>query len=148
MVIFTYGIAFLKGGALREIWFYRRVGTRRSCSGSPPLRLSEVFRLAQHILPFRPGDPVKHLVHRVLDPGIRAVEFPRCLRGKLAEHVSVPQSLNCIKNTIGAHLAWFSSGVNFGLWSPPSAHWMMVAVASWPDSIWAGLEKEKPGSPK
>jgi hypothetical protein len=57
---------------------------------------------------FRTGDPVKHLVHGFLDAGIRPVKLPRRLRGKLAKHVPVPQSLHCIKYTIRAHLLSFS----------------------------------------
>jgi hypothetical protein len=90
MVIFTYRNASSREGSLRIDFVCRRVGTRRSCLSSPPLCLSEIFRLAQNVLPFRTSDPVQHLVHSVLNASIRPVKLARCLRGKLAEHVPVP----------------------------------------------------------
>src|SRR5215813_5182209 len=48
-------------------------------SGSPPLCFREMFRLAQNVLAFGAGDLVEHLVHGVLDAGIRPMKFPRGL---------------------------------------------------------------------
>jgi hypothetical protein len=94
---------FFSGGILSGE-FVRRVGTRRSSLSSPPLRLGKILRLAQDVMAFRTCNPIENLVHGFLDAGVGTMKFPRCLRGQLAEHVPVPQSLDCVKYTIRAHL--------------------------------------------
>jgi hypothetical protein len=60
---------------------------------SPPLCLYKVFWLRQNRLALRACDPVQHFVHGLLDTGIRLMKFASCLRGKLAEHITIPQSV-------------------------------------------------------
>ena len=60
---------------------------------SPPLRLSEIFRLRQNGLPLRASDPVQNLIHRFLNAGARPVKLPGGLGGKLTEHIPIPQSM-------------------------------------------------------
>jgi hypothetical protein len=56
----------------------------RAALCSPPLCLSKIFRLRQHVLPFSTRDPVKHPIHSFLDSGAGPVELPRGLGGELA----------------------------------------------------------------
>jgi hypothetical protein len=63
------------------------------CLSSPPLCLSEIFRLRQNILPLRACDPVQNPIHRFLDSGAGPVELPRGLGGELAKHITIPQRL-------------------------------------------------------
>jgi hypothetical protein len=42
---------------------------------------------------FRIGDFVKYLIHGFLNAGVRLMKPARCLGGKLAEHIPVPQSM-------------------------------------------------------
>jgi hypothetical protein len=64
---------------------------------------------------FRIGDFVKNLIHGFLNAGVRLMEFARCLGGKLAKHIPVPQSMERVKYTIGAHVRSFSfNNDNFG----------------------------------
>src|SRR5260221_13189815 len=77
MVVFTYRMDFSREGfsrgILAAVWAHG--GTALS---SPPLRLGEILRFAQNVMAFRARDPVKNLVHRFLDAGIRPVKLPRC----------------------------------------------------------------------
>jgi hypothetical protein len=83
---------------------------------------------------FRIGDFVKDIVHGFLNAGVRLMKLARCLRGKLAEHIPVPQGMERVKYTIGAHVQSFSfNNDNFGddpifypFLSMPTFHWMMV----------------------
>jgi len=61
--------------------------------GSPPLRLSEIFRLRQNGLPLRASDPVQYLIHGFLNAGARPVKLPGGLGGKLTKHITIPQSM-------------------------------------------------------
>src|SRR6266446_191240 len=88
MVIFTYVDDFLRDGLL-----CRRAGTRRSCLSSSPLCFGKVLGFAQDVMTFRIGDLVKYIVHGFLNAGIRLMKLARCLRGQLAKHIPVPQSM-------------------------------------------------------
>jgi hypothetical protein len=78
---------------LKVILGYCRQEDWAALLSSPPLCLNKMFRLRQNRLPFRGCNPVQNFVHGFLDAGIGFVELPRCLRGKLAEHITVPQSV-------------------------------------------------------
>src|SRR5579864_682483 len=60
---------------------------------SPPLCLGKVLWFRQNFLPLSASDAIQHAVHGFLNASARPVEFPRGLRGKLTEHISVAQSL-------------------------------------------------------
>src|SRR3982074_2592472 len=68
---------------------------------SSPLCFGKVLGFTQDVMTFRIGDLVKHLIHSFLDAGIRLMKLARCLRCQLAEHIPVPQSMECVKYTIG-----------------------------------------------
>jgi hypothetical protein len=72
---------------------------------SSPLCFGKVLGFAQDVMTFRIGDLVKHLIHSFLDAGIRLMKFARCLGGKLAKHVPVPQSMERVKYTIRTHVS-------------------------------------------
>src|SRR5208282_5611865 len=119
MVIFTcVDFHFSSGGILfisisRGIGLLcRRAGTRRSCLSSSPLCFGKVLGFAQDDMTFRIGDLVKYLIHGFLDAGVRLMKPARCLRGKLAKHIPVPQSMERVKYTIGAHVRSFSFNMN------------------------------------
>jgi hypothetical protein len=105
MIFFGRDFRFLSRG-----WdcFAAVRGTRRSCLGSSPLCFGKVLGFTQDVMTFRIGDLVKHLIHSLLNAGIRLMKFPGCLRGKLAKHIPVPQSMECVKYTIRAHVRSFS----------------------------------------
>jgi hypothetical protein len=63
------------------------------CLSSPSLRLGKIFWFRQNFLPLRARDPVQNSIHCFLDSGAGPVELPRGLGGKLAKHITVPQSL-------------------------------------------------------
>src|SRR5208282_1796183 len=84
---------FFREGFSRDGLLCRRAGTRRSCLSSPPLCFGKVLGFAQDVMTFRIGDLVKHLIHSFLNAGIRFMKLARCLRGKLAKHIPVPQSM-------------------------------------------------------
>src|SRR5438309_3985350 len=91
MVMVTYR-DFQKGG----LSWKRRTPRGHAAglgSGSPPLCLRNVFRLAQDLGTFRLGNPVQNFIHGFLDTGIRLVELPGSLRRKLAEHITVTKSM-------------------------------------------------------
>jgi hypothetical protein len=88
--------------------FCRRVGTRRGRLSSPPLCFGKVFWFTQNVMTLGNGNFVENVIHGFLNAGIRSMELPGCLRGKLAEHIPVPQSMERVKNTIRAHSGWFS----------------------------------------
>jgi hypothetical protein len=98
MVIFTCvdfhfssgGIVFISRGTAI---LCRRAGTRRSCLSSSPLCFGKVLGFAQDVMTFRIGDLVKNIVHGFLYAGVRLVKSAGCLRGQLAEHIPVPQSM-------------------------------------------------------
>src|ERR1039458_2518489 len=114
MVIFTY-VDFLREGFSRDGLLCRRAGTRRSCLSSSPLCFGKVLGFAQDVMTFRIGDFVKNIVHGFLNAGIRLMKPARCLRGKLAKHIPVSQSMKRVKYTIGAHVRSFSfNRDNFG----------------------------------
>src|SRR5450759_3540982 len=96
MVIFTY-VDFSSGGILffsrGDGSLCRRAGTRRSCLSSSPLCFGKVLGFAQNVMTLGIGDFVKHLIHGFLNAGVRFMKFARCLRGKLAKHIPVPQSM-------------------------------------------------------
>src|SRR5271157_2665648 len=77
---------------------------RRDWLSSPPLCLSKILWFRQNFLTLRACDPVQNAIHGFLDSGTGPVEFPRGLGGKLAKHITVPQSLQSIKHTIRAHV--------------------------------------------
>jgi hypothetical protein len=81
----------------------RRAGTRRSRLCGSPLCFGKVLGFTQDVMTFRIGDFVKDIVHGFLYAGIRPVKLARCLRGQLAEHVPVPQSMERVKYTIRTH---------------------------------------------
>ena len=60
---------------------------------SPPLCLGNVLWFRQYCLPLRVSDTIQHAVHGFLDSGTGPMEFPRGLGGKLAQHITIPQSL-------------------------------------------------------
>src|SRR6267378_4826428 len=95
MVIFTYVDDFLREGLYFSLagdgLLCRRAGTRRSRLSSSPLCFGKVFGFAQDVMTFRIGDLVKYLIHGFLNAGVRLMKLARCLRGKLAEHIPVPQ---------------------------------------------------------
>jgi hypothetical protein len=91
MVMVTYW-KFSRGVAKRKISYTARARGGAD-SGSPPLCLRNVLRLREDCLPLRVCNPIQDLVHGLLDTGIGFMEFPRSLRRKLAEHISVTQSL-------------------------------------------------------
>src|SRR5208283_3299498 len=97
MVIFTYVDDFLREGLSFSLagtgLLCRRAGTRRSCLGSSPLCFGKVLGFAQDVMTFRIRDFVKQLIHGFLNAGVRFMEPARCLRGKLAQHVPVPQGM-------------------------------------------------------
>jgi hypothetical protein len=57
---------------------------------------------------FRIGDLVKNIIHGFLNAGIRLMKLPGCLGSKLAEHIPVPQSMECVKYAIRTHVRSFS----------------------------------------
>src|SRR5215469_4083455 len=110
--IFVSSVMFFSLSSAMVIGHLRRIGIIRAgsknCSGefdqikagrrgwllsSPPLCLNKMFRLRQYRLPFRACDPIQYFVHGFLDSGIRLMELPGSLRGKLAKHITVPQSV-------------------------------------------------------
>src|ERR1700689_5367716 len=94
MVIFTHVDCFSSGGIFsRDGFLCRRAGTRRSRLSSSPLCFGKVLGFAQDVMTFRIGDLVKHLIHGFLNAGVRLMKFARCLGGKLAKHIPVPQSM-------------------------------------------------------
>jgi len=60
---------------------------------SSPLCFGKVLGFAQDVMTFRIGDLVKHIVHGFLDAGVRLMKSARGLRGQLAKHIPVPQSM-------------------------------------------------------
>jgi hypothetical protein len=80
--------------------------------GSSPLCFGKVLWFTQNVMAVRHGDLVKHLIHGLLDAGIRLMKFTRCLGSKLAKHIPVPQSMECVKYTIRAHVGPFSFKMN------------------------------------
>jgi hypothetical protein len=106
MVIFTYGWIFREGfsrGSFAAVWAHGG-----AVSGSPPLCFGKVFGFTQYVMTFRNSDLVKHVVHGFLNAGVRSMELPGCLGGKLAEHVPVPQGMERVKYTIRTHSKSFS----------------------------------------
>src|ERR1022692_35635 len=94
MVIFAYVDCFFFGrDSLGTGLLCRRAGTRRSCLSSSPLCFGKVLGFAQDVMTFRIGDLVKYIVHGFLYAGVRLMKLARCLRGKLAKHIPVPQSM-------------------------------------------------------
>ena len=122
-------------------------GTRRGRLSSPPLRLGKVFRLAQNVLTFSFGDPVKHFVHSFLNTGIGLVEATSRFRRKLAKHVAVPQSLQGIKYAIRAHFRSFSSMIDFGQTSHHRPQGLMDGLIADSTAIRAGLISGLPDHP-
>src|ERR1039457_3880011 len=106
MVIFTYGWIFGRdslGGCFAAVWAHGG-----AVSGSPPLCFGKVFGFTQDVMTLSIGNFVEYIVHGFLDTGVWPVEPARCLRGKLAEHIPVPQSMERVKYTIRAHSRSFS----------------------------------------
>src|SRR5271157_4036405 len=103
MVIGTYVDDFLREGLSFSLagmgLLCRRAGTRRSCLSSSPLCFGKVLGFAQDVMTFRIGDFVKDIVHGFLNAGVRLMKFARCLRGKLAKHILVPQGMERVKYT-------------------------------------------------
>src|SRR5262249_8434342 len=62
-----------------------------------------MFRLGQNRLLLGAFNPIQKLVHGFLGFSIGVVKLARSLGGKLTEHISVPQSVQCIKNAIRTH---------------------------------------------
>jgi hypothetical protein len=92
MVMFTYGEIF-KGGQkiccalLQE----RRAWEALLCS--PTLRLCNLFRFRQDLLPVGDPNAVQYLVHGFLDAGIGPVKSAGGLGGKLTKHIPVPEGV-------------------------------------------------------
>src|SRR5271167_975277 len=95
MVIFTYvgffreGFSFPLGGWIA----LPPCGHTAELLCSSPLCFGKVLGFAQNVMTFRIGDLVKNIVHGFLNPGVRLMKFARSLRGQLAEHIPVPQSM-------------------------------------------------------
>src|ERR1700690_1211571 len=111
MVVCTYGIDF-SGGILfvsrGDGLLCRRAGHTAELLSSSPLCFGKVLGFTQNFMTFRISDLVKNLFHRLLNAGVRPMELPRRLRGELAEHVPVPQSMKSIKYAIRTHVRSFS----------------------------------------
>ena len=60
---------------------------------SPPLCLNKMFWLRQNRLALRACNPIQNFVHGFLDSSVRLMELTGSLRGKLAKHITVPQSV-------------------------------------------------------
>src|SRR5215467_8477912 len=86
-----------------EIGYYKAGGLGCLVLSSPPLCLNKMFGFGQNRLLLGACNPIQNLVHGLLDSGIRLVKLACSLGGKLAEHIPVPQSMQCIENTIRAH---------------------------------------------
>src|SRR5581483_1228207 len=93
MVMVTYRRLIQKGGLLGKTVVQPAGGGQVSNLGSPPLRLSYVFRLGHYFLPLRACNPFQDLVHGLLDTCIRLVKTPSCLGCKLTEHIPVSQRM-------------------------------------------------------
>jgi hypothetical protein len=91
MVMVTYWD--FQGGSRKGRFHYTARARGGAESGSPPLRLRNIFWLGKDCLPFRVRNPIQDFVHGLLDTGIGFMELPRSLRRKLAEHIPVTQSL-------------------------------------------------------
>jgi hypothetical protein len=81
-----------KGGLLRKDLAKRGQAAGLVLS-SPPLSLGEVFRFRQNRLPFRACNLIQNLVHSFLDSGVGLVKLTGSLGRKLAQHITVPQSM-------------------------------------------------------
>jgi hypothetical protein len=123
MVIFTYGLDF-SGGILSGDFFAAVRAHGGAVSGSPPLCFGKVFRFTQDVMTVGIGNLVKHVIHGFLNAGVRPVELARCLGGKLAEHVPVPQGMERVKYTIRTHVRSFSFNENFGLRVTSFVQWV------------------------
>src|SRR5215475_15087425 len=89
MVMFTYR-EYSKGGGQDNYTALARGGAG---SGSPPLCLRNVLRFCQNRCALRIRNPVQNFIHSFLNAGIGLVKLTRSLGRKLAEHITVPQSM-------------------------------------------------------
>jgi hypothetical protein len=93
----TYSVVstgdFQKGGDSGKMHSTTPGGKAGLVLRSPPLCLGNVLWFRQYCLPLRVSDPIQHAIHCFLDSGTGPMELPRGLGGKLAQHITIPQSL-------------------------------------------------------
>jgi len=84
--MFTYEGILRKGGPEGSAGGARRSATRL-CSA--PLGLGSCLRFYDNVLPLGIRNAMQHLVGRILDTSVGAMELPRRLGSQLAKHVTV-----------------------------------------------------------
>jgi hypothetical protein len=92
IIEFTCEGRFSKGGYSEKTWSIAGQAAGLVLR-SPPLCLGKVFGFRKNRLSFRARNLIQDFVHGFLDSGVGLVKLTGSLGRKLAQHITVPQSM-------------------------------------------------------